>query len=70
MNDVPHLTYWMGRDIRELTRAELIEALEYSCREHKRHIESSISSMRLMGDLMRARRRGIKYPVHRASNML
>lgn len=48
-----HITTWMGRDIRELTREELIAALEQTTRAYHAHLQGSIRSVRLMADLHR-----------------
>lgn len=51
------LTTWCGRDIRELSREELIEALSYSVRQYHEHLQSSIRSSELMREFAKARNR-------------
>ena len=54
--EIPMITTWMGRDIRELTREELIKALEHSVRAYHQSIKSHLSAMETMRMINAARR--------------
>lgn len=48
IDGVPEVTTWKGRDIRELSREELIEALEWATRAYNDALNRNIRSMEMM----------------------
>ena len=51
----PTITTWLGRDIRELSREELIVALEWSVRAYHESLQSAIRSSEMHRLFARAR---------------
>lgn len=52
----PRVTTWKGRDIRELTRDELLEAMKWAVEAYHSALQSNIRSARMFADLARAGR--------------
>lgn len=52
--EVPRVTKWKGRDIRELSREELIEAVEWCAEAYHNAIEDKVRTVRMMAEFARA----------------
>lgn len=54
MRDVPRVTTWKGRDINELSREELIEAVEWCAKAYSEALENGVRTARMMSEFARA----------------
>lgn len=54
MADIPMKHFWMGRDIEELSREELIEVVKYLGRELDSTRNAAISGIKTMASLAKA----------------
>lgn len=56
MTDNHTITTWLGRDIRDLTREELLTALEWAVRKYHEQLQQGIQNMEMMRLFQSARK--------------
>lgn len=56
MSDLPQLAYYCGRPIEDLTREELVDALNYSARELRAALDRASAERKVWSGMLSARR--------------